>query len=59
MLLGFISLLLTVLQRPIAKICIPKGVSETFLPCQSLTSDEEEEEPKCELQVFLLYFELN
>ncbi|KAM3362239.1 MLO-like protein 2 [Capsicum galapagoense] len=50
MLLGFISLLLTVLQKPIAKICIPKGAAETFLPCQSLTSDDEEEEPKCEQQ---------
>lgn len=53
MLLGFISLLLTVLQKPIAKICIPKGAAETFLPCQSLTTDDEEEEPKCEQQVFL------
>ncbi|KAF3674889.1 putative auxin response factor 3-like isoform X1 [Capsicum annuum] len=50
MLLGFISLLLTVLQKPIAKICIPKGAAETFLPCQSLTTDDEEEEPKCEQQ---------
>ncbi|MCD9560102.1 hypothetical protein HAX54_018545 [Datura stramonium] len=51
MLLGFISLLLTVLQKPIAKICIPKGAAQTFLPCQSLTiSDDEEEEPKCEQQ---------
>ncbi|PHT55894.1 hypothetical protein CQW23_04380 [Capsicum baccatum] len=53
MLLGFISLLLTVLQKPIAKICIPKGAAETFLPCQSLTSDDDDEEPKCEQQVFL------
>ncbi|KAI3456216.1 hypothetical protein Pfo_012879 [Paulownia fortunei] len=43
MLLGFISLLLTVCERPIANICIPEGVAESFLPCQSLTSDEEEE----------------
>lgn len=53
-LLGFISLLLTVdLQKPIAKICIPKAAAETFLPCQSLTIDDEEEEPKCEQQVFV------
>ncbi|KAK6124387.1 hypothetical protein DH2020_041880 [Rehmannia glutinosa] len=50
MLLGFISLLLTVCERPIANICIPKGVSESFLPCQSLTSDEKEEESKCHEQ---------
>ncbi|XP_060195303.1 MLO-like protein 12 [Lycium barbarum] len=50
MLLGFISLLLTVLQKPIAKICIPKGAADTFLPCQSLTIDDEQEEPKCEQQ---------
>ncbi|KAK6797451.1 hypothetical protein RDI58_005153 [Solanum bulbocastanum] len=50
MLLGFISLLLTVLQKPIAKICIPKDAAQTFLPCQSLTSDDVEEESKCEQQ---------
>ncbi|CAL5346096.1 unnamed protein product [Camellia sinensis] len=40
--LGFISLLLTISERQIAKICIPKSVGETFLPCQSITSDGEE-----------------
>ncbi|KAL3519834.1 hypothetical protein ACH5RR_017983 [Cinchona calisaya] len=49
MLLGFISLMLTVGERPISKVCIPKGVAETFLPCHSLTS-EEGEEPKCQEQ---------
>ncbi|CAL5412276.1 unnamed protein product [Camellia sinensis] len=29
-------------ERQIAKICIPKSVGETFLPCQSITSDGEE-----------------
>ncbi|GMY37433.1 MLO-like protein 12 [Fagus crenata] len=43
MLLGFISLLLTVSERPIAKICIPKSVGETYLPCKSTSSDSEEE----------------
>ncbi|KAK4740625.1 hypothetical protein SAY87_024213 [Trapa incisa] len=48
MMLGFISLLLTVLEKPIANICIPKNVGETFLPCSSLASDEDtEEETKC------------
>ncbi|KAL2475312.1 MLO-like protein 8 [Abeliophyllum distichum] len=50
LLLGFISLLLTVCEKPIANICIPKGVSHSFLPCQSLTSEEEPEESKCEEQ---------
>ncbi|XP_024031053.1 MLO-like protein 6 [Morus notabilis] len=49
-LLGFISLLLTVSEKSIANICIPKSVGETFLPCGSLTSDEEEEETKCAKQ---------
>ncbi|XP_023899807.1 MLO-like protein 12 [Quercus suber] len=43
MLLGFVSLLLTVSQRRIAKICIPKSVGETFLPCTETSSDAEEE----------------
>ncbi|XP_030460114.2 MLO-like protein 12 [Syzygium oleosum] len=47
MLLGFISLLLTVTERPIANICIPKSVAETFLPCSSWESSEEEEETNC------------
>nr|DAD26130.1 TPA_asm: hypothetical protein HUJ06_027598 [Nelumbo nucifera] len=33
MLLGFMSLLLTVIQRPISSICIPNRVAETMLPC--------------------------
>ncbi|XP_059670303.1 MLO-like protein 12 [Cornus florida] len=46
MLLGFISLLLTVFEKLIANICIPKSVGETFLPCGSFESDDEEE-TKC------------
>ncbi|KAJ0968865.1 hypothetical protein J5N97_021742 [Dioscorea zingiberensis] len=34
MLLGFISLLLTVGQVPISKICIPAKAANTFLPCK-------------------------
>lgn len=33
MLLGFMSLLLTVLQTPISKICISKSVGSTWYPC--------------------------
>ncbi|XP_057445787.1 MLO-like protein 6 [Lotus japonicus] len=33
MLMGFISLLLTVLQDPISKICISKSVASTWHPC--------------------------
>ncbi|OAY26250.1 MLO-like protein 6 isoform X2 [Manihot esculenta] len=47
MLLGFMSLLLTVSEKPIANICIPMSVGETFLPCGSLSSSENEEETKC------------
>ncbi|KAJ6428988.1 hypothetical protein OIU84_020598 [Salix udensis] len=39
MLLGFISLLLTILQGPISDICIPKSVAATWHPC----SREQEE----------------
>uniref|UniRef100_A0A0V0GWF5 Putative ovule protein n=1 Tax=Solanum chacoense TaxID=4108 RepID=A0A0V0GWF5_SOLCH len=34
MLLGFISLLLTVLQERILKICIPKHLTNHWLPCK-------------------------
>lgn len=34
MLLGFISLLLTVSQGLISKICVPENVSKTMLPCK-------------------------
>lgn len=45
MLLGFISLLLTVFQDPISKICISKSVAATWHPCstpktQSKSGDE-------------------
>ncbi|XP_010509062.1 PREDICTED: MLO-like protein 12 [Camelina sativa] len=33
MLLGFISLLLVVLQDPVSQICIPKTVAKTWHPC--------------------------
>lgn len=40
MLLGFISLLLSVSQSKIAKICIPKDLSEKFLPCNKPKDDK-------------------
>lgn len=48
--LGFISLLLTVGENPIANICIPKSTGETFLPCSDPSNDSPEE-AKCEEQV--------
>ncbi|KAL3596467.1 hypothetical protein D5086_008104 [Populus alba] len=51
MLLGFISLLMTMLEKPVAKICIPKSAGETFLPCGSVdSSDWSEQETKCSEQ---------
>ncbi|KAL5772337.1 hypothetical protein ACOSQ2_012261 [Xanthoceras sorbifolium] len=48
MLFGFISLLLTVSEKPIANICITKSLAETFLPCGSNDSDAySQEETKC------------
>ncbi|PIN06043.1 hypothetical protein CDL12_21413 [Handroanthus impetiginosus] len=48
LLLGFISLLLTICERPISKICIPEAAAESFLPCKSLEIDKKkEEESKC------------
>ncbi|KAL2488848.1 MLO-like protein 3 [Forsythia ovata] len=37
MLLGFMSLLLTVTQRSISKICIPNKVADSMLPCRKGT----------------------
>ncbi|KAJ9684581.1 hypothetical protein PVL29_016849 [Vitis rotundifolia] len=44
MLLGFMSLLLTVLQTSISKICIPKSVGSTWYPCDV---DEKEFKNTC------------
>ncbi|EXB70344.1 MLO-like protein 8 [Morus notabilis] len=55
MILGFISLLLTFSQSYIAKICIPKHIAETMLPCslkkEAKKSTEEEHRRR------LLWFE--
>nr|XP_027086505.1 MLO-like protein 3 isoform X1 [Coffea arabica] len=36
MLLGFMSLILTVTQRPISKICVPHRVAYSMLPCRKV-----------------------
>ncbi|KAF3447559.1 hypothetical protein FNV43_RR12746 [Rhamnella rubrinervis] len=41
MLLGFISLLLTVFQNVISKICVPKRIVADLLPCKLPHGDEE------------------
>ncbi|KAF7132593.1 hypothetical protein RHSIM_Rhsim09G0152900 [Rhododendron simsii] len=45
MLLGFISLLLTVTQDRIAEICIPKSVGNSWHPCDKHSAEEYED--KC------------
>ncbi|XP_062095791.1 MLO-like protein 6 [Humulus lupulus] len=50
MLLGFVSLFLTITEKTIANICIPQSVGNTFLPCISIGVEEEEEEAKCAQQ---------
>jgi len=40
MLMGFISFLLTVGQKPISKICIPEGIAYSMLPCQKEESTD-------------------
>ncbi|XP_042004917.1 MLO-like protein 13 [Salvia splendens] len=41
MLLGFISLLLTVFQGPISKICMPQHLSNIMLPCKMAPKEQE------------------
>ncbi|XP_020570602.1 MLO-like protein 12 isoform X2 [Phalaenopsis equestris] len=41
--MGFITLLLTVAKRPVSKICIPKSLAGTFLPCNHETPLDESE----------------
>lgn len=50
MLLGFISLLLTVGEGPISKICVPRRVGNSWHPCDpeeeatTMSKDEDESE---------------
>jgi len=45
-LLGFISLFLTVLQDPISDICIPKSVGATWHPCKNVKSGTTKKDPE-------------
>lgn len=51
MLLGFISLLLTVLQDYISDICIPKSIGDSWLPCSKEAQSKSENKGRK-----LLYF---
>ena len=54
MLMGFISLFLTVTEEHIPHICIQKSLAFHFLPCKNNDSHDEiqtEEASKCEEQV--------
>ncbi|KAL6569072.1 MLO-like protein 12 [Orobanche gracilis] len=42
-LLGFLSLLLTVLQDPISKICVSKNVASTWHPCSTPKTSKTED----------------
>lgn len=44
MLLGFISLLLTVLKGTISEICIPKVIGNSWLPCDKEFEKEHEKD---------------
>uniref|UniRef100_A0A7N0UHF2 MLO-like protein n=1 Tax=Kalanchoe fedtschenkoi TaxID=63787 RepID=A0A7N0UHF2_KALFE len=47
-LLGFISLFLSVVEKPISRICIPESLGRSFLPCSnSAFPSEVEEEARC------------
>lgn len=57
MLLGFISLLLTVFQDRIATICIPKRYSDDWLPCRKKKNDDSDsEESTSHFQTFFSSF---
>lgn len=49
--MGFITLLLTVAKQPVSKICIPRSLARSFLPCMHQTpfngSEGFEEEKTC------------
>ncbi|XP_022142055.1 MLO-like protein 12 [Momordica charantia] len=48
MILGFVSLLLSVSESPVTKICISKSLNERLLPCKTMNNSESiVEESKC------------
>ena len=58
MLMGFISFLLTVGQKPISKICIPEGIAYTMLPCQkeeSIASGSDHCSEQVDTKLYLAY----
>ncbi|KAJ4829260.1 MLO-like protein 6 [Turnera subulata] len=54
MLMGFISLMLTVLQTPISDICIPKSIAATWHPC---SKKQEEKKYDSEKQLSAKYID--
>ncbi|OMO53865.1 Mlo-related protein [Corchorus olitorius] len=59
MLLGFISLLLTVFQERIAKICIPEDLANKWLPCQKKKFEKTNEHFQTLFSSFLPYYHGN
>lgn len=47
MLLGFISLLLTVVQDPVSNICVPKTVGYSWHPCKAQEDDKPKYDDPC------------
>jgi mlo protein len=58
MLLGFISLLLTVTQNAITKICVPQSWTHHMLPC-SFEEKEHEESKLSSTKHFQTFFSSN
>ncbi|EEF40728.1 hypothetical protein RCOM_0875560 [Ricinus communis] len=52
MLLGFISLLITVGTKPISMICIPEKAANIMLPCKEYDKDDDSEKDKDKDKVF-------
>ncbi|KAL3808856.1 hypothetical protein ACJIZ3_000202 [Penstemon smallii] len=46
MLLGFLSLLLTVGQGPLVAICIPRNIGHSWQPCNYVEDDDDNENPR-------------
>ncbi|KAK4356038.1 hypothetical protein RND71_025009 [Anisodus tanguticus] len=47
MLLGFISLLLTVVQTPVSNLCVPKSVGYSWHPCKTDEDDKSKYDDPC------------
>ncbi|EPS57163.1 hypothetical protein M569_17658, partial [Genlisea aurea] len=45
MLMGFISLLLTVGESPLSRICVPRNVGHSWFPCRGKHEDREYDDP--------------